>query len=136
MTSPSQSIADFLEIQGRFRRSIHLEKDSRGASPNGEYILTPTARKILRRLAEGIPDESPCRAWTLTGPYGVGKSAFAVFLTHLFCGTGQPGKQARWQLEKEDPQLYGHLRELGLFHRGGKGFHFSHYEDRFISLSF
>jgi DNA replication protein DnaC len=88
MIVPETLLSKYVEVKGRFRRSAHLEKDFTAASQNGDYFLTPAARDALRRLAEGMSNGSPYRAWTLTGPYGVGKSAFAVFLTRLLCNGG------------------------------------------------
>jgi hypothetical protein len=122
MTASAPLLTECVEVRGRFRRSTHLEKDFFAASMNGEYIVTPTARKALRQLAEGMRNGSPSRAWTLTGPYGVGKSAFAVFLTRLFCATGKQGQQIQRQLEDSDPQLINEMRKLGLFGTRSKGF--------------
>lgn len=122
MTVPITSLDECVEVIGRFRRSINLEKDFGSASQNGDYIITPTARDALRRLAEGIGSPSPSRAWTLTGPYGVGKSAFAVFLTRLFCSSDKQGQQARQHLQEVDPHLAAQLRNTGLFRKNSKGF--------------
>jgi hypothetical protein len=122
MTVSSTLLSEYVEVRGRFRRSIHLEKDFVAAFHNGDYIVTPTAREALRRLSEGIGNASPYRAWTLTGPYGVGKSAFAVFLTHLFCSPGKQGQQTRRQLKDADPHLATQLRALGMFDTRSKGF--------------
>lgn len=122
MTASATPLSDYVEVRGRYRRSIHLEKDFITASQNGDYIVTPTVREALRRLAEGVSNGSTYRSWTLTGPYGVGKSAFAVYLTRLFCSAGKQGQQARHQLEDADPRLASQLRELGLFDPDSKGF--------------
>jgi hypothetical protein len=122
MSASETLLSECIEVRGRFRRSIHLEKDFFAASTNGDYIVTPTAREALHRLAEGMRNDSPFRAWTLTGPYGVGKSAFAVFLTRLFCDVGKHGQQALRQLEEADPRLADEIRKLGLFGTRSKGF--------------
>ena len=122
MTVKTKTLSDYIKVKGRFRRSIHLEKDYVTSSQNGDYIVTPTAREALRRLTEGMSKGSPFRAWTLTGPYGVGKSAFAVFLTQLLCTEGKHSLYARTQLEQADPLLTEHLRTLGLFNRDSKGY--------------
>ncbi len=122
MTAKANALSDYIEVKGRFRRSMHLEKDFITSSQNGDYIVTPTVRDTLRRMSIGVSNGSSSRAWTLTGPYGVGKSAFAVFLTRLFCATGKQSQQARSQLEQADPLLTVHLRDLGLFSEESKGF--------------
>ena len=103
MTAERTSLADCIEIGGRFLRSVNLEKDFSADIQNGEYVVTPTARQILHQLAEGLNGRSTSRSWTITGPYGVGKSAFGVFLTRLLCSEGQPGATAVRKLKEVDP---------------------------------
>ena len=122
MSAIKRLIADCLDVTGRFRRSAHLEKDYSSLSQNGEYIITPTAREALRRLAEGLPKNSTSRAWTLTGPYGVGKSAFAVFLTRLLCSVGETRAKAREQVKEADPLLHTQMVDLGVSSRTSKRF--------------
>jgi hypothetical protein len=52
----------------------------------------------------------------------VGKSAFAVFLSRLFCSADKQGQNARRQLEDVDPRLSNKLNKLGLFDNRSKGF--------------
>lgn len=122
MSAAKRLIADCLDVTGRFRRSAHLEKDYSNFSQNGEYIITPTTREALRRLAEGLPKNSTSRAWTLTGPYGVGKSAFAVFLTRFLCSEGETGKKARGQIKEADPLLHEQMVDLGMTRGNAKRF--------------
>jgi hypothetical protein len=122
VSTSARPITDYLEVSRRFRRSVNVEKDYRGALQNGEYIVTPTALEALHRLTEGLEDGSPSRAWTITGPYGVGKSAFAVFLTRLLCSTKEQGEQARNRLRQSDPELYVDLVNSQVCQDGGKGF--------------
>ena len=114
MSRPSKTLAEHLTIARRFVRSVHLEKDFAAASQNGDYIVTPTARAALWRLADGACEGSLSKAWTLTGPYGVGKSAFAVFLTRLLGPDIGQRDQARQQLAGADPSLAKHLTGLKL----------------------
>ncbi len=117
MTSVTQ-LSDCIEIRQRFMRSVHLERDCRTNVQNGDYIITPTSRQILHRVAEGLNVASTCRAWTITGPYGVGKSAFAVFLTRLLCQEAAARKTALKHLESADKSLATDLsRKMG----DGKG---------------
>lgn len=121
MTTHATPIGEYIEVGRRFRRSVNIEKDYRGTLQNGDYIVTPTAREVLHRLAEGLANGSHARAWTVTGPYGVGKSAFAVFLTRLFCSGEETGAMARGHLKKVDPKLSVQLGELGVCRDNGKG---------------
>jgi len=63
-------LSDFIQVGARFQRSVNLEKDYVGGQRNGDYIVTPNARQVLNRVAEGLRNQSPYRAWTITGPYG------------------------------------------------------------------
>jgi hypothetical protein len=117
-----QPLSDFIQVGARFLRSVNLEKDYAGGQRNGDYIITPTARQVLSRVAEGLRDNSPYRAWTITGPYGVGKSAFAVYLTRLFCLNGDSTTAARHQLQTVDPVLAERLLGSKAFARSRKGF--------------
>lgn len=68
---------------GRFLRSVRLERDAGQAEALQGYVLTPQARTVLRRVLAALSEGGTERALTLTGPYGTGKSAFALFLTEL-----------------------------------------------------
>ena len=122
MSTSARPISEYLEVGRRFRRSVNIEKDYRGTLQNGEYIATPTALGALHRLAEGLEDGSPSRAWTITGPYGVGKSAFAVFLTRVLCSTEKHGVAARERLRQTDPELSLELTNLEVCQNGARGF--------------
>lgn len=75
-----------ISIRGRFKRSIDLVQDFHSA-PNIEgYIVTPTARQVLGQIRDTLAEGRSQRAWTLTGPYGSGKSAFALFASHVMRG--------------------------------------------------
>ena len=122
MNSKRTMISDFIRVKGRYKRSANLEKDFYQANQNGEYIVTPTGCEVVRRLSEGMGNGSPFRAWTLTGPYGAGKSAFAVFLTSLFSSKEGQSRQARYQLGQADPMLSAQLTNSGLIETDTNGF--------------
>lgn len=115
-------LSEFLQVGARFLRSVNLEKDYTGGQRNGDYIVTPNARQVLNRVAEGLSNNSPYRAWTITGPYGVGKSAFAVYLTRLFCPNGDSTIAARQQLSGVDSALANRLLGVPAFEKSRKGF--------------
>src|SRR5262249_25065565 len=47
------------------------------------YLATPSVQKLALRIAASVTDALGSRAWSLTGPFGSGKSAFAVYLTDV-----------------------------------------------------
>ncbi len=64
-------------------------------------------RQILSRFVSALEGEK-VNAWSVTGPYGTGKSAFAAFLLSLCSGpSSQQGKVATDVLCKADRQLAG-----------------------------
>ena len=116
-----QLLSDFIQVSNRFLRSVNLEKDYLNGRQNGDYIVTATARQVLGRVSEGLKENSPYRAWTITGPYGVGKSAFAVFLTRLLCSEGDSAQAARRQLETADQGLAKQLVNAKVLRGNAKG---------------
>lgn len=74
----------------RFVRSVNAERDHRDGDALAGYLLTAGGRRVLQRLSAGV-GENGSGAWTLTGPYGTGKSAFCVFAVQLLAPPGYPG---------------------------------------------
>ena len=72
-------LSEIFQVKGRFRRSVHLERDFYTENALDGYVLTATARETLSRVVSTLENETASKAWSLTGPYGSGKSAFALF---------------------------------------------------------
>ena len=83
-------LSEIVKVGARFGRSVNLERDFYDLVSLDGYVLTSTARAVLRRLADAFHDSTAPRAWTLTGPYGSGKSTFALFATKAL----NPGAEA------------------------------------------
>ncbi len=81
-----KSLSDYVHVKGRFHRSVHLARDFADGQSHDGYILTPTASELALRMLEATRDAKAPRAWSITGPYGTGKSSFALFLTDLLSG--------------------------------------------------
>ena len=78
------SLIDQFRVNANYTRSINLERDADSLSITRSYIPTNRAKETLRTVGNAITDvSSRPRSWTLMGPYGSGKSSFAVFLSHL-----------------------------------------------------
>ena len=78
------------KVHERFIRSANIKLDWQKDGFLNGYLLTPTGEAIATRIAEGFSDGSAQRAWSITGPYGSGKSSFALFLADLLCNAKSP----------------------------------------------
>lgn len=97
---------DLVRVRARYQRSVHLERDARESGALDGYILTPLVRTLTGRIIEGFRAAVPARAWSVTGPYGTGKSAFALFLSEI-ASPPEPGASpsARRLLAASDAAL-------------------------------
>ena len=87
-----------------FRRSTRLERDGTSVALNG-YIPTPRGLELITQLLDSLASND-YKAFSITGPYGSGKSSFAVFLTALFEQQGSDAHQTALRLlEAESPEL-------------------------------
>lgn len=85
----SQKIADYFDLNPRFFRSVHLERDFHDPRALDNYILTDFTRQCVERIAVGFNSKSTQRAWRITGDYGSGKSSFALLLAKIACGAAE-----------------------------------------------
>jgi hypothetical protein len=76
-------LSEFVTVKRRYSRSVNLERDF--GIPDSLFGYIPTSRAIdsVERFLRSFKFDNSVRAWTLTGSYGTGKSAFANFLTAL-----------------------------------------------------
>ena len=116
-------LSNIFKVKGRFQRSIHLERDFYTENTLDGYILTVTAREMLSRVASTLENESTSKAWSLTGPYGSGKSAFALFAAKLL---GNPNASITEQvlgiLKHGDPLLYERFTSTNRHGQSPSGF--------------
>ena len=112
-------LSDLFQVNGRFRRSVHLERDFYTDENSLEgYIVTVAAREMLERVVSALENNKLSKAWSLTGPYGSGKSAFALFTANLLGNSNSPiTQQALTLLEQGDDLLYQRLTNI---QRNGK----------------
>lgn len=71
-------------IVSRQLRSANVEHDIAAAALDG-YVVTNRGLALLQRIVATFDDPDSARAWAVTGPYGAGKSSFAVMLAALLC---------------------------------------------------
>ncbi len=96
----------------RFFRSIRLERDFQLPEALAGYNLTPVVRQILIRILDSLEGHSSDRALTLTGPYGSGKSAFALFLASLLQAPSDSRNPACQILATQDASLWERFSNL------------------------
>ena len=75
-----------VRVRGRFYRSVQLERDFETPKTLSDYVVTPTARELTQRVVQELQRPGGSRTWSITGPYGTGKSSFALFLARLLSG--------------------------------------------------
>jgi hypothetical protein len=105
MNDDALRLFDVIKVLPRFQRSVNLEKDFWGRTDSNGYIVSLSAQKALRFILDGLQGEGAYRSITLTGPYGVGKSSFALFLTRLLCGKKARRDEASEKLRVVNPSL-------------------------------
>lgn len=93
----------------RFIRAVRLDQDLFDPLGLAGYVPTPVARRVARALEEGLRPGATERAWTITGPYGSGKSSFALFFARLVATAHDPVDPAWDLLEHIDPALAAQL---------------------------
>jgi len=77
------SFVDKISVSAQYTRSVNLERDSGSESVVKGYIPTSRALQTLERIGNTLDRLDQPRAWSLVGPYGSGKSAFAVYFRQL-----------------------------------------------------
>ncbi len=101
-------LADCIAVSGRFARSANLERDAGHAEPLAGYVVTARALDVLERIAGSAAERPSGGAWSLTGPYGSGKSSLALLLDAAFSPPGETRDNA-WQLIDDASPAAGKL---------------------------
>ena len=78
------ALADYIAVVGRFARSASLERDIARREPLNGYVVTARALDVVERIAATAANGAAGGAWSLTGPYGSGKSSLALLLDAAF----------------------------------------------------
>ena len=120
------TLADHVRILPRFARSANLERDSGQSQPLEGYVVTARALEAVDRILKVAGTQQAGGAWSLTGPYGSGKSSLALLLDALLGPDGATRDAAVGLVEAADPDMADSVwmahdnhgtQETG-FHRG------------------
>ena len=117
-------LSDHISVRSRFARSANLERDANRPEPLDGYIVTARALDAVERIAAVAADGPSGGAWSLTGPYGSGKSSLALLLSAVLGPDGATRENA-WRLIDDASQTVGELiRRIHQRHRThATGFH-------------
>ena len=110
-------LGDHISVRRRYARSANLERDANRPEPLDGYIVTARALDAVERIAATAADGPSGGAWSLTGPYGSGKSSLALLLSAMLGPAGTTRENA-WKLIDEASRPVGELiRRIHQRHR-------------------
>lgn len=86
-------LIDLKSPKGRFARSINVERDT-GTGAIDSYLPVGRAIDAISRVGRALTDDQVETAFSITGPYGSGKSSLAVMLDALCSPSSSPSYKA------------------------------------------
>ncbi|MCP3859597.1 MAG: hypothetical protein GY704_08085, partial [Phycisphaeraceae bacterium] len=104
-SEPVTSLDSVVAASGRFARSANIERDIAATEPLDGYIVTARALDIVHRLAATAATTTAGGAWSITGPYGSGKSSLAVLLDGVFGEAGPVRDTALGLIDEVDREI-------------------------------
>jgi hypothetical protein len=113
----TRRLDELFHVAERFRRSVNVALDYPGAADLEGYVVTPLSAALLSRIAAGLLPAARNRSWSITGPYGAGKSACMLLLAQML---GHPPRHAvRSTVQQGQPELYSRVQAIPGWERGG-----------------
>jgi hypothetical protein len=100
------SLSEHVVVKGTYTRSINIQRDRDSIELVEAYLPTQKSVLCLEQIAGLLASGDKDRGLALIGPYGAGKSAFALFLSALLgAGGGQAQKVALAKVSKAAPDI-------------------------------
>lgn len=90
-------LVDRISVGSRFARSANVERDIARLEPLDGYVITARVLDCIERIATTATYGQAGGAWSLTGPYGSGKSSLALLIDAAF-GPATPTREAALRL--------------------------------------
>ena len=117
-------MADAVSVRGRFARSANVERDLERLEPLDGYVVTGRVLDVVRRMAETARSTDAGGAWSLTGPYGSGKSSLALLIDAVFGPAREMRRSALRLIRDASPETEAAVRAAHARHGTGRtGFH-------------
>ena len=118
------ALAKFIEVNERFARSANLSRDADRIEPLQGYVVTARAQDVVERIARIAALQKSGGAWSLTGPYGSGKSSLCLLLDAAFGPISATRDYALKLIQSTSPGTVRQIRKSHLRHGTDKtGFH-------------
>ncbi|MDQ1102869.1 hypothetical protein [Nocardioides zeae] len=103
-------LAEELQVSTHYLRAANVELTADASVKH--YLPTARALDVLSRVASTLEGDRG-KAWSLTGPYGTGKSSFALFLGALLAPTSTSLREPAFDiLRASDPALANRLTRV------------------------
>ena len=110
------TLADLVSVSARFARSANLERDMTSVDPLDGYIVTARAVDVVDRLATRATCSTAGGAWSITGPYGSGKSSLALLIDGAFGEEGEVRSKALDLIGAVAPDLWAKILNAHKLH--------------------
>lgn len=89
----AKALSTYFSLNRRYYRSVNLVRDLDKPESVQGYVPTERSTEALDRILAAFGNPKAHRAWTITGVYGTGKSAFAHYLLSLCASETNPVRQ-------------------------------------------
>ncbi len=117
-------LSESISVARRFARSANLERDAERSEPLEGYVVTARALDVVERIARTAASGTAGGAWSLTGPYGSGKSSLALLIDGTFGNALNTRHMSLGLIERTSPTVAGMVRNAHRHHGTGEsGFH-------------
>ena len=117
-------LADHISVHARFARSANLERDADRSHPFEGYVVTARALDAVERIFAAAATGPAGGAWSLTGPYGSGKSSLALLLDAALGGPSRARDIAWTLIDEASPAVADLVRQAHQRYRTrAAGFH-------------
>ena len=113
----ARHLCELFQIAERFHRSVNVALDYKDDGSLAGYIITPLSKSVLLRIVAGLREHSRNRSWSITGPYGAGKSACMLLMAQVLGYPLRPSIRAI--LKEREPELYRQVQDVPGLGEGG-----------------
>jgi hypothetical protein len=94
-------LKDFIRPRAEYAKSVHIERDLDHPDALTGYLPTQRSIELTHSILSGLAGASNIKAWSVTGPYGSGKSSFVQFLSSTLSSESNISATALNMLRKE-----------------------------------